>query len=81
MRCEVKPSKADHAIKQNEAQFSPGFGEANISDLFIAFKKLENSYSYLGNVYKLPQGYQPDTFLAGRYSNWNFVEIEVWAIT
>jgi hypothetical protein len=76
----VKDNKRDKAIKQNEEKYSPGFGEANISDLFIAFKKLENSYSYLGNVYKLPKGEDPETFLAGKYTKWNIVEMEVWAV-
>lgn len=54
VRCPVRRHKRKLAIKQNESKYSPAFGEANISDLFIAFKNLQNSYSMLGNVYKLP---------------------------
>jgi len=53
-KCPVKKGKADVAIKQSEKEYSPGFGEANICDLFIAFKNLEKSYSNLGNAYLLP---------------------------
>ena len=70
-KCPVKKDKADKAIKQNEMNYSPGFGEANISDLFIAFKNLRNSYSVLGNTYKLPKGFNGDTFLAGKHSEWD----------
>ncbi len=54
------------AIKQNESKFSPGFGEANSSDLFISYKNPKSSYSKLGNVYKSPRGYEGASFLAGR---------------
>ena len=37
-KCRVKPGKQEFAVKQSEAGFSPGFGEANNCDLFIAFK-------------------------------------------
>jgi len=57
VKCPVKSYKKDKAIKQNEKEYSPAFGEANISDLFIAYKNPANSYSMLGNVYKLPKGY------------------------
>ena len=40
IRCPIKMSKRQFAIKQNESKYSPAFGEANISDLFIAFKNL-----------------------------------------
>ena len=70
-RCPVKESKRSMAIKQNESKYSPAFGEANISDLFIAFKNLNNSYSMLGNVYKLPKtAVDGETFLAGRKKDW-----------
>ena len=39
-----------------------------------------NSYSMLGNVYKLPKGFKGDTFLAGRHNDWNVEEVEVWAV-
>ena len=76
----IDKHKTDKAIKQNESKFSPGFGEANNSDLFIAFKKLENSYSRLGHVYRWPYEYDPYTFLAGSETGWDIVEIEVWSI-
>jgi len=47
-------------------KYSPAFGEANISDFFISFKNLSNSYSMLGNVYKLPPKEDGETFLAGK---------------
>ncbi len=37
-KCRVKPNQVEFAIKQSEAGFSPGFGEANNCDLFIAYK-------------------------------------------
>ena len=80
IKCPVRGHKANHAIKQNEAKYSPAFGEANISDLFIAFKNLGNSYSSLGNVYKLPVGFDGETFLAGRRKDWKIDEVEVWSI-
>jgi hypothetical protein len=70
VRCPVRPSKKSHAIKQNEKGYSPAFGEANISDLFIAFKNLQNSYSMLGNVYKCPSGQDGELFLAGKRKDW-----------
>lgn len=69
--CPIKEQKKHVAIKQNESKYSPAFGEANISDLFIAFKNLSNSYSMLGNVYKLPKtASDGETFLAGRKKDW-----------
>ena len=55
----MKLEKKQFAIKNSEEEYSPGFGEANISDLFIAFKNPANSYSMLGNVYKCPKGENP----------------------
>lgn len=70
VRCPIKKSKTHHAIKQNELKYSPAFGEANISDLFIAFKNLSNSYSMLGNVYKCPNREDGEIFLSGRKKDW-----------
>ena len=56
IKMNVRLTKCDKAIKQNDSHYSPAFGEANVSDLFIAYKNLQNSYSMLGNVYKLPPG-------------------------
>lgn len=82
MKCPVRPDKAHMAVKQNSGSYSPGFGEANQSDLFIAYKNLANSYSNLGNVYRLPSGIseKEDTFLAGRQKNWVIEEVEVWQV-
>ena len=80
VRCPVRDQKQGFAIKQNEAKYSPAFGEANISDLFIAFKNLPNSYSMLGTVYKLPSGANSETFLAGKRKDWKVDEVEVWAV-
>ena len=75
----VRMSRTYHAIKQNENKYSPAFGEANFSDLFISFKNLQNSYSKLGNVYKRPPGcLEADSFLAGKKKDWQVDEIEVW---
>lgn len=79
----MRKQKYEKAIKQNEAKYSPAFGEANVSDLFIAFKNLENSYSMLGNVYKLPPGVSQsdsETWLAGRKDQWQVQEVEVWSV-
>mmetsp|Transcript_23766 Transcript_23766/g.16822 ORF Transcript_23766/g.16822 Transcript_23766/m.16822 type:complete len:126 (+) Transcript_23766:377-754(+) len=81
IRCPIRKFKQDKAIKQNDSKYSPAFGEANISDLFIAYKNLSNSYSMLGNVYKCPTGYDGETFLAGKHSEWKIEEVEVWAVS
>jgi hypothetical protein len=47
----LKKDRADCAIKQSEKKYSPGFGEANNCDMFIAYKNLSKSYSKLGTVY------------------------------
>ena len=67
----IRNSRVQHAIKQNAAKYSPAFGEANVSDLFISFKNLHNSYSKLGNVYKRPEEcVDADLFLAGKRKDW-----------
>ena len=49
--------------------------------MFIAYKNLSNSYSMLGNVYKLPKNATDgETFLAGRKKDWQVEEVEVWAV-
>ena len=73
VRCPIRLQKKDKAIKQNDLKYSPAFGEANVSDLFIAFKNPQNSYSMLGNVYKLPKGVSykdSETWLAGKKDDW-----------
>jgi len=80
IKCPLRVEKREKAIKQNESNYSPAFGEANISDLFIAFKSPANSYSMLGNVYKLPKGENSETFLAGKHNEWVVDEIEVWSV-
>ena len=82
IKCPVRPSRAHFAIKQNGSKYSPGFGEANMSDLFIAYKNLQNSYSNLGNVYKVPKQYckTNDQFLAGSKKGWDIEEVEVWQV-
>ena len=69
-----------YALKQSGKQNSPGFGISNSADLFIAFKKLNNSYSNLNTVYKCPKGYNPLTFLAGKPNNWNILDVEIYSI-
>ena len=39
-----------YALKQSGKENSPGFGISNSADLFIAFKKLNNSYSNLNTI-------------------------------
>ena len=56
MRCKIIKQLAEYALKQSSEEYSPGFGISNDHDLFIAFKKLNNSYSHLGKVYKCPKG-------------------------
>ena len=83
VKCPVRKHKKKFAIKQNEDKYSPAFGEANISDLFIAFKNLSNSYSMLGKVYRLPTGVdlkESETFLAGKKKDWVIDEVEIWAV-
>ena len=79
VKCPVRKEKADKAIKLNEMQFSPGFGESDISDLFISFKQPSKSYSLLGNVYRAPRGERSDSYLAGKATDWRIHEIEVYA--
>lgn len=45
IKFKVKQKKSEFAIRNSEKDWSPGFGEEGISDLFIAFKNLRNSYS------------------------------------
>lgn len=75
----VKQSKADWAIRWWEPQWSPGFGEEGVSDLFIAFKNPKNSYSWLGISYDVPDELGPgDEVLAGKKDSWDIEEIEVY---
>lgn len=77
----VRQSRADCAIRWWESQWSPGFGEEGVSDLFIAFKNPKNSYSRLGIVYEVPDEFvQGEFLLAGRRDGWNVEEIEVYLI-
>lgn len=80
LKCPVKKAKKNFAIKQNIQEYSPGFGETNDADLFIAFKNINNSYSYLGNTYSCPEGYNPAEFLAGRSTKWEITDVEVYAV-
>ena len=80
-KCQVRSSKVDKAIKLNDENYSPGFGEADISDLFISFKHPSKSYSLLGNTYKVPFGFKGDTFLAGQATDWEITEIEIFAVS
>ena len=82
MRCPIKSSMTKYAIKQNEIDRSPGFGEIDKADLFISFckKTSTNSYSNLGNVYKCPKGYIDNEFLAGRKNGWKIVDVEMYGI-
>ncbi|CAI2384844.1 unnamed protein product [Moneuplotes crassus] len=86
--CKIKPEKASFAVKNNEAKYSPGFGQSNKSDLFISFKNLSKSYSHIGSVYEFPkefvkdeEGYNtPETFFTGLTTNWRIENIEVFSI-
>ena len=80
IRCKVIKQMKRYALKQSGKQNSPGFGISNSADLFIAFKKLNNSYSNLNTVYKCPKGYNPLTFLAGKPNNWNILDVEIYSI-
>jgi len=80
LKCPIKKSMTAFAIKQNQIEYSPGFGETDKADLFIAYKNLKNSYSNLGHVYKCPEGFNELEFFAGRPNNWNIVEVEVYAV-
>ena len=71
---------AEYALKQSVEEYSPGFGISNDADLFIAFRRLNNSYSHLGKVYKCPKGYNPKNFLAGKENNWDILDVEIFAI-
>ena len=47
----LKPLQDQIAIKNAAEDFSPGWGETNKQDLFIAYKNLDDSYCRVGNVY------------------------------
>lgn len=81
MKCPIRKDKVKFAIKQNSSNYSPGFGETNVADLFIAYKNLANSYSNLGNVYTVPANQDKDVFLAGRNKDWQIEEVEVWQVS
>lgn len=49
-------------------------------DLFINFDNLPESCSRL-EAFAGPQIPNPERFLAGRFNNWNFVEVEVFLLT
>lgn len=80
MRCNIYRQMAEYALKQSVEEYSPGFGISNDADLFIAFKRLNNSYSHLGKVYKCPKGYNPKTFLAGKENHWDILDVEIYSI-
>ena len=80
IRCNIVKQMAEYALKQSIEEYSPGFGISNDADLFIAFKKLNNSYSHLGKVYKCPKGYNPKTFLAGKENHWDILDVEIYSI-
>ena len=80
MRCPIVKQLAEYAIKQSTVEYSPGFGISNEHDLFIAFKKLHNSYSKLGKVYKCPKGFNAKSFLAGKENFWDITDVEVYQI-
>jgi hypothetical protein len=80
LKCPVYKTMKKFAIKQNENDFSPGFGETDNADLFVAFKNLKNSYSRLDNVFKCPKGYNPQEFLAGKANEWKIEDVEVFAV-
>jgi len=87
-KCPVKKAKRAFAIKQSEAGFSPGYGEANNCDFFLAFKSPERSYAKLGTVYEPPadliEGMTTEEvhcLIAGKLSDWEITEIEIYSIT
>ena len=86
-KCKVKPGKQEFAVKQSEAGFSPGFGEANNCDLFIALKNPARSYCHLGIVYEPPEDIgkgltmqEVNCLLAGKETDWDIHEIEVYSV-
>lgn len=80
MKFPAKFKKCDLAIRNSEKDWSPGFGEEGISDLFIAFKNTRNSYSRLGLVYKSPPDIDAETYLAGKKTDWDIKDIEVFSV-
>lgn len=82
----VKPVMGHLAIKNSDEQFSPGWGEANKQDLFIAYKNLDDSYCRVGNIYQVPSQFkhlsefEQWSLLAGRPNNWEVKEVEVYAV-
>jgi hypothetical protein len=66
----------------HHSEFGPVWcGGADLS-LRLDTGKLHESYSRLQGRYRLPDGYadQSDSFLAGKYSGWDFAEVEIYAV-
>jgi hypothetical protein len=55
----------------------PTFGHS--SDLVIDLDQPDRSRSHVEH-FKLPRNANPDSYLAGRHSNWNIAEIEVYQV-
>jgi len=49
-------------------------------DLGLQIPPNPSSYSRLGATYKLPDGFNSDTFLAGHHNNWTIEEIETYLV-
>jgi len=61
--------------------WSSGIQFGSNNDLHINLDSRSGSHSYLNQTYRLPSGYSnQQTFLAGIYTGWEFIEVSVYAI-
>lgn len=71
----VKNNKEQFALCNTEEGFCMGMPTPNHRDLLMDFDDLSKCSSHLGFAYEAGD-YPPDA-LAGKYANWNIVEIEI----
>jgi len=77
----IKEHKKFFALFQSISSPCLGSTVPHKQDLFIQFDNLSESCSSIGYTYKLPSSIDGATVLAGRYTGWNFDEIEVYKLT
>lgn len=74
----VKKGFEDYALCNTEEGFCLGMPSPNNRDLYMNFDDLSKSSSKLGFAYD--RGDFPVDALAGKYTNWNVLEVEIFQI-
>eukprot|EP00357_Protocruzia_adherens_P018061 CAMPEP_0114982624 /NCGR_PEP_ID=MMETSP0216-20121206/6232_1 /TAXON_ID=223996 /ORGANISM="Protocruzia adherens, Strain Boccale" /LENGTH=414 /DNA_ID=CAMNT_0002344485 /DNA_START=710 /DNA_END=1951 /DNA_ORIENTATION=+ len=77
----IKVEKKHMAIFQSDENPCLGENIQGNQDLFVKWDNLSQSCSNLGNNYKLPRGCDGKTVLAGKPTDWNIIEIEVYSVS